>query len=193
MKVRMFALTVMAALLLASSAFAEETSFDASITLAQPFTIDSTTAAAFDTIYSTGAAMTITMDASPIAAATGDDAAGAAPTVTTATIDTGSGAPTALTGTQTPGIIYIVATQAGVDIDVTLVGTPTLTKSYSAAPTPIEVSGITTNKANFNAQSATALAAGKFSALCVGPILNIPANAETGAYSGSVTVNVTAI
>ena len=178
------------ALLCASMAFAEEADFQASVTLAQPFSIDSTANADFGTIYTTGAAETITMNVVPIAPVTAAAVGGAAPTVTTGEIIRGTSAPVAIT-TQTPGIIYIKATQADVDLAVSLVGTPALDKGfYTGTATPITVSGITTNVTAFNS---LAIAANNFTSLVVGPVLTVPAAAETGTYTGTVTVDITAI
>ncbi len=185
-----------AVLLCANMAFAEEADFQASITLAQPFSIDSTANANFGTLYSTGSAETITMNVVPIAPVT--DAAlanivsggSAEPTLTTGEIIRGTSAPVAIT-TETPGIIYVKATQANVDLAVALVGTPALDKGfYTGTATPITVSGITTNVTAFNSLT---IAAANFATVMVGPVLSVPAGAETGTYTGTVTVDVTAI
>ncbi|MBI9113313.1 hypothetical protein [Maridesulfovibrio ferrireducens] len=179
-----------AALLCASAAFAEETTFETSITLAQPFSIDSTTNADFKTIYTTGAAETITMNVVPIVPVAGATLGDALPTFTTGQVIRGTSAPVTMT-TETPGVIYIVAAQENVDLAIALVGTPTLDKGfYSGTPTPITVSGITSNITAFNS---LAIAATEFASLVVGPILSVPASVETGTYTGTVTVDVTAI
>lgn len=192
MKTRLVLLSLMAVLLIAGTAFAEERDIEVTIDLAQPFAIDSVGAAAFDTMYTTGAAETITMDVSGITPVTGVDAAAAAPTHTEGQISRG-GAPVAMVAGQTAGVVYIEAIEAGVDVAVALVGTPTLEIAYSSAPTPITVVGITSNVVAFNAQNATDLAAGEVSSLCVGPVLDVPADAELGSYTGQMTVDVTAI
>ena len=179
-----------AALLCASVAFAEETTFETSITLAQPFSIDSTTNANFQTLYTTGAAETITMNVVPIVPVAAATKVLALPTFTTGQVIRGTSAPVTMT-TETPGVIYIVAAQADVDLAVALVGTPALDKGfYTGTPTPITVSGITSNITAFNS---LAIAAAEFASLVVGPVLTVPAAAETGTYTGTVTVDVTAI
>ncbi len=184
-----------ALLLCASMAFAEEANFQASITLAQPFSIDSTANADFGTLYTTGTAETITMNVVPIVPTTDASVVlistgASAPTLTTGEIIRGTSAPVALT-TQKPGIIYVKATQADVDLAVSLVGTPALDKGfYTGTATPITVSGITTNVTAFNS---LAITAGNFATLMVGPVLSVPAAAETGTYTGTVTVDITAI
>ncbi|SME97898.1 hypothetical protein [Desulfovibrio gilichinskyi] len=194
MKKIVFLLTC-SALLCASMAFAENANFQTSITLAQPFSIDSTANADFGTLYTTGSAETITMNVVPIVPTTAATvvliSTGASkPTLTTGEIIRGTSAPVALT-TQLPGIIYVKATQANVDLAVSLVGTPTLDKGfYTGTATPITVSGITTNVTAFNS---LAITAADFATLMVGPVLSVPAAAETGTYTGTVTVDVTAI
>ncbi|WP_291329886.1 hypothetical protein [Desulfovibrio sp. UCD-KL4C] len=185
-----------AVLLCANMAFAENANFQATITLAQPFSIDSTANADFGTLYTTGTAETITMNVVPIVPVTDttlvlvSPGGASEPTLTTGQIIRGTSAPEAIVA-QTPGIIYIVATQANVDLAVSLVGTPSLGKGfYSGTATPITVSGITTNVTAFNS---LAIPASQFATLMVGPVLSVPAGVETGTYTGTVTVDVTAI
>jgi len=192
MKFKLVVLTLMAALMIVGTAFAEERELDVKITLAQPFSVDSVAEANFGTLYTTGGAETITMDVTGVAPVVGDDAAAAAPTHTDGKISRG-GAPIAMAAGQTVGVVYIAAIEAGVDLNVALVGAPTLEIPYSSAPTPINVVGITSNVAAFNALDAAGFAATKVGSLSIGPVLEVPINAELGAYSGKMTVDVTAI
>lgn len=175
---------------LSGNAFAEETTFDVKVTLAQPFEIVSTTNAEFGTIYTTGKAETLTMEASTIVPKVGDDAAAAAPTMTDGKTIRAGGSPVAMTASQKAAVINVKAIEENVDLVVTLKEEASLTIPFASDPTPIKVTAITSNVSAFN--SAT-IAANKVASLAVGPVLAIPENAKIGAYTGTVTVVVKAI
>lgn len=186
---KILAIAFIAFIALSANAFAEEAKFDVKVTLAQPFEIDSTAEANFGTLFTAGKAEVITMDASSVAVVVGDDAAKAKPTMTEGKILRG-GPPVSMIAGQTVGVVYIKAVDPDVDVDVALVGTPELAIPYSQKPTPIKVTGLTSNKTGFNAAT---IAKDKIASLAIGPVIEIPVKAETGAYSGEITVNVTAI
>ncbi len=184
-------LTCLALLMLVGTAHAETTTFEQKVTLAQPFGIESVANAVLGTLYITNAAETVTIDASTIVAVTGDDSGVAvAAVVHTAGNISRGGAPVALSATQKVAIVSILANQGNVDIAVAMVGTATLDIPFSLAPTPINVTGITSNTASFNG---TTIAATEWATLAIGPIFEIPANAEIGGYSGTVTIDITAL
>lgn len=186
---KLFAISCLVVLAMVGTAVAEETTFDVSVTLAQPFAIDSTIDGNLGTIYVTGAAETLSIDASPVVPVQDGTNTNVTLVWTAATISRG-GAPVALGAGQSGATVRVETVQADVDLAVALVGTPTLDIPFSAAPTPLTVTGISSNVATFNT---TASPAGEFMGLAVGPIIDVPANAELGAYTGTITVDITAL
>lgn len=188
---KFIALSFLAVLMVAGIARAEQTTFDQSITLAQPFAIAQVDNAALGTLYVTGSAETVTVDATsivPVVSAVSAAAANGAVVHTAGQISRG-GPPYSITS-ETAAVIAVQALQADVDIALAIVGTPTLDIPFSAAPTPINVTGLTSNVAALNAAT---IAANSWATLVIGPVFDVPANAEVGAYSGTVTVDITAL
>lgn len=169
-------------------ACAETTEVDVSVSIALPFAIHSVDNADLGSMFVKSSGMTVIVDAASIVPISDPAVGNTTPDFTAGQISRGA-PPTPIT-TERTAVVYIQTVAADVDIAVSLVGTPTLEIPFSSSPTPITISGITSNVALFNATSSSA---GNYMSLAIGPIMEIPPNAEMGTYTGSVSVDIVAI
>ncbi len=185
--IRIFILSIII-MLLSGPTLAEVVSFDMTVTVEHPFTVSSVVTPELGTLNIGQSAGSVTVDASTIVPISAPTVTGALPNFTTGTISTG-GLPYNMVSEKT-AVVYIQSLTDDYDIAVALSGTPTLDIALGANTTPIPVVSITSNVIAFNALPSTI---GNYVSLCIGPVLSIPSNAKSGTYTGTVTVDISAL
>lgn len=192
-KFRAILLSLALVCFMAGAAAAEQATVTVNVAVAKPFTLPTTSAADFDTLYPGTATENVTMivGALPVAKGTSSAAALAALTGASSNIRIQQG--TSLrtvsydgTGSIDPGLIYVDPAVTGLDLTAAFVS-GALTQTGFGATATLSIAG--TNN-NFSKYLAAAPATGSFAIGAVGPTIVLPTTAE-GTYAGTMTIDVT--
>ncbi len=179
---------LLACFFMTSLAFAIDVNIPVRITFAAPLSVATVQGASIGTLVANIEQEIVTLDASSIAsiAASNDEgAASAANELCSEAVLRRNNIEDDSVGTHQAG--YVVLKSSGVDFEVRLIETSELSCTTTASNTPITVIGITTNALQV---AGVDMGDKTFIPLFVGPILQIPANIEPGAYVGEISISL---